>query len=385
MRLLFMLDRPFAQREHALVRRVEVGLLDEGAQLARCVPHACSRQLPSGLITQVTYADTGPKITLPWRADRLFRELRAAVPPIAKDEVGLFDAVHAWGENCWDLAAETAEADGADLVLEVYSPATVTLARRFERRWSSVLPEPGRCTISVPSEALRQAANRAGARWPVRVCPWGVFLPESIREPRRPGAPASLCVVGSGEKGPAVTALLEGVADLARRREALESAGAGTLPDLLVFLDERIIKGNPDVWRYAQRLNLTHTVSVVADLERRREPLLRSDMLALPEPTGVQRSILIDAMAAGVAVITAQDDYCPHAQHLSSAWIISEPRARLWCDAFERLLGDNDLITSIGESARQHAATHCLASNHAASVLDLHHRLSSGPATFAGN
>jgi glycosyltransferase involved in cell wall biosynthesis len=385
MRLLFMLDRDFAEREHALVRRVEIGLLDEGVRLARCVPHACALGMPSGLIPQATYADTGPKIALAWRADRLFRGLERLMPSTSPGEEGMFDVVHAWGEDCWDLAAETAESDGADLVLEVYSADAVVHARRFERLWSSVLPEAGRCTLSVPSDELRQAAERAGVRWPVRVCPWGVFVPEEPRAIRRPGAPVSVCVIGDGgsaESASSVVALLEGVADLGRRREAMESAGAGTLPELLVFLDERLVTSSPDVWRYVQRLNLSGLVSVVADLEGRREPVLRSDMLALPEPTGVHRSILLDAMASGVTVIAAADESCPHLQHLSTAWVVEQPSARAWSDALERLLGDLELSVKLGESARQHAATHCLASNHVTAVLEMHQRLASGPAGF---
>ncbi|MFM9957813.1 MAG: hypothetical protein ACKVZJ_07035 [Phycisphaerales bacterium] len=417
MRLLFVLDRSFAQREHALVRRVEVGLLDEGVRLTRCVPHACALQLPSGLIPQATYADTGPKIALPWRADRLYRDLQRLATDGSPEQDGLCDAVHAWGgARCWDLAAELAEADGADLVVEVFSAAGVEHARRFERRWQSVLPEPGRCAFSVPTDELRQAAERAGVRWPVRVCPWGVFVPDTIRPARRPGAPASLCVVGGagggggggggggdsggGDDAPthaaeaACIALLEGVAELSRRREALESAGAGTLPELLVFLDERLVSQSPSVWRYVQRLDLTSCVSVVADMEGRRDPLLRADMLALPEPTGaesgggaagggsggggvggaVQRSILLDAMAAGVTVLVAHDELNPHAQHMSTAWVVSEPRARLWCDALERLLSDLDLANGLAEAGRQYVATHCLASAHAKAVLALHER-----------
>lgn len=381
-----MLDRPFAEREHALVRRVEVGLLDEGVRLARCVPHACALRMPSDLIPQATYADNGPKIALAWRADRLFRDIRRLELPQAQDEEGLFDTVHAWGEHCWDLAAEIAEADGADLVIEAYSAETVALAHRFERRWTTVLPEIGRCTISVPTPQLGESAQRAGIRWPVRVCPWGVFVPEEPRPTRRPGAPASVCVIGEGgsggtsESASAVIALLEGVAELGRRREALESAGAGTLPELLVFLDERLVSSSPDVWRYVQRLHLSGLVSVVADLEGRREPVLRSDILALPEPTSVQRSITLDAMAAGVVIVAAPDDASPNLIHNSTAWTIDQPRARAWCEAFERLLGDPELSTRLGETARQHAATHCLASNHARAVLEMHQRLDSNPA-----
>lgn len=392
MRLLFVLDRSFAQREHALVRRVEVGLLDEGVRLTRCVPHACALQLPSGLIPQATYADTGPKIALPWRADRLYRDLHCLGGDSgpAEDE-SLHDAVHAWGGTCWDLAAEIAEADGADLAVEVFSASGIERARRFERRWQSVLPEPGRCAFSVPTDGLRQAAERAGIRWPVRVCPWGVFVPELVKPARRPGAPVSVCVVGGAEVGggsgadgesdaPAAeastVALLEGIAELTRRRESLESAGAGTLPEVLVFLDERLVARSPSVWRYVQRLDLTSCVSVVADLEGRREPVLRADLLALPEPTGVQRSILLDAMAAGVTVLCAADDMNPHAQHLSTAWVVAEPRARLWCDALERLLSDLELSRGLAEAGRQYVATHCLASAHAKAVLALHERRS---------
>lgn len=376
MRVLSLLSRSFAQREHAMVRRVEIGLLDEGSRLTRCVPTGCSVAMASGLIPQATYSESGPAIALPWRADRLLRDLSHLVPEALRSgDEGEYDIVHAWGQECWDLAAEVADATGAALIVEVYSRSAVDQARRFERRNASTFPEPSRCVFAAPSEAIGRTLDRAGLRWPVRVVPWGVFVPEEPRRARRPGEPVSLCIVGSGDSRGATIPVLEALADLARRREAMESAGAGTIPDLMVFIDERIARGEPELWRYAEKLGLLGMMSIIADLEGQRGPTLQSDIVALPEASGTQRSIVLDAMASGLAVLAAKDELLADIEHESTGLIIEEPRARLWCDALERLLIEPEFALRLGDLARQHVATHRLASEQARVTLDLYRQV----------
>ncbi|MBN8643902.1 MAG: glycosyltransferase [Planctomycetes bacterium] len=373
-----------AEREHALIRRVEVGMMDEGVQLVRCVPQACVLQFPSGLIPQAAYSDAGPRLAMAWRADRLIRDLDRLLSDghSTRMEEGAFDAVHAWGAGCWELAAELAEASGAALVVEADTGTEIERAPRFEKSCASVLPEPGGCVWSCPAEPVRDALERAGCRWPARVIPPGVFVPEAARPHRRPGSPASLCIVGGGPRDPAeaapTVAILEGIAELNRRREAMESAGAGTIPEVLAFLDEALVADQPDVWRMVQRLRLSDCVSVVAELEARREPVLRADILALPHGAAAHRSLLLDAMAAGIPSVCGADPFCPELDHLATAWVIEEPRSRLWTEAVERLLIDTDLANTLGDAARQFVATHRLASSQARAVLELHQHLAGG-------
>lgn len=381
MRALFILDRDFTVREHAMIRRIEVGLLDEGVRLTRCVPQSCALVLPSGLIPQAVYADKGPRIALPWRADRLQREL-ARLESTSGNGGGAepeFDVVHAWGSGCWDLAADIAESTDASLVLEVYSSASLERASRIEGRVSSVLREAGRVVLGVPNEPMARAAERIGIKWAARVLAWGVFLPESARPQRRPGAPASVCVIGSGETRGAAIPVLESLAELARRREKAEAGGAGNMPEVLAFVDERLVAGDPDAWRYAERLGLLSHVSVSPSLEAQREPVLRADLLLIPEASGFHTSLALDAMAAGLAVIAARDELRPELIDESTAVIVDPGSARAWADAMERLLNDPARAAHLGESARQFVATHRLASGHVGAVLDLYRRLAGGP------
>lgn len=376
MRVLFLLDRDTASREHAMVRRVEVGLLDEGIQLTRCVPHACALVMPSGLIPQATYSDTGPRIALPWRADRLIRDLSrlAAGDDTATGRVD-FDVVHAWGMDGWEIAAEIAEDAEASLVVEVSSAEAVQRAPGFERRCGHLLPEPGRVVFSVPDAPTRTALVRAGVKWPAREIPWGVFLPDSPRPLRPPGAPASVCVVGSGEDPGTTVALLDGLAELCGNSADDNERSGG----ILVFLDDRLVSGSPDTWRYAERLGLLSTVSIVPDLEGRREPVLRADIMAIPESRGLHRSITLDAIAAGVTVIAARDELCAELIDGVTAIVLDPPVRAAWASALKRAVDDHAFTIRLGQSARQHVATHRPASGQVRAVLELYERLTAPP------
>jgi hypothetical protein len=83
---------------------------------------------------------------------------------------------------------------------------------------------------------------------------------------------------------------------------------------VLVFLDGAAAD-RPAVWRAARRLGLLDRLTAVAEMEGRREPVLQTDILAIPEARGVCRTLPLAAMAEGVAVVARPDPY--HADWLN--------------------------------------------------------------------
>ena len=59
LRVLMMADRSFARREHAMLRRLEVGLIDEGVRVLRATPAGSPEEPTTGLAGTVSYDDRG--------------------------------------------------------------------------------------------------------------------------------------------------------------------------------------------------------------------------------------------------------------------------------------------------------------------------------------
>ena len=380
MRVLMVADRAFLSREHAMLRRLEVGLLDEGLRILRCVPTPCAGLMPSGLIPQAVYDDRGGRLLGAWRADRAVRELQAIDPNASRtsiDDGGVADIVHAWGEGCWDLASEIAISTEADLVLQTLSGRCLRQVASMERRYRDWFDDRHRALWAVPDEPMSRAVAKERARWPVRILPWGVFVPDDLAPTRLPHHAGGICVCGSGEDPGAMVEFLEGAADCLRTEP-------GATPDVsgILFVDENLVESTPKIWRIAEKLGLLDRLSVVADMESRREPILRAQALALPEATGRHRSITLDAMAAGMVVLAREDDLIEDLIDSQTAHLIRPPARHAWRDALTRVLTDSPWSTRLGQSARQHVATHRLASTQVAEALDLYRQLAGSPLEF---
>lgn len=380
MRVLMVADQDFLSREHAMLRRLEVGLLDEGVRVLRCVPAPCAGLMPSGLIPQAEFEPRAGRLMLAWRADRAMRELRQLDPDSSRtgaDEAMVADIVHAWGSSSWDLAAEIASACGADLVLQTFSGACVHHAPAMERRWKSWFDDEVRAVWAAPDAPMSSAVGRAGARWAVRTLPWGVFVPEEHGASRQTHHAGGVCVCGSGDDPGGTIELLEGWSDMIKG-----AASTFTDPGPMLFLDEHLVDASARVWRTAEKLGLLDRLTTVARLESRRDPILRAQVMVFPEQSGVHRSIMLDAMAAGMVVLARPDDLVEDLADAQTVHLVHQPVRHGWRDALARALGDREWSARLGQSARQYIATHRLASAQVAATLELYRQLAGSPLEF---
>jgi hypothetical protein len=110
MRILIIADDSFASRERAMLRRLEVGLADEGVRVVHAVPRSALRWHGAELSAQtVPYESRGMAISRPWRVRRLVETTRT----LHNGDNPAFDLVHAFGHECWAFAAEVARQAGA--------------------------------------------------------------------------------------------------------------------------------------------------------------------------------------------------------------------------------------------------------------------------------
>ncbi|MBL8991416.1 MAG: hypothetical protein JNJ48_07545 [Phycisphaerae bacterium] len=360
--MLVLPDRSFLRRERKLLTRLEVGLADEGVRVLHAVPHGWTEDGESlGVYsTPIGFSDSG----LPWteglRAGVLIRSILGVAPPGPDERV--FDLVHAFGEQGWPLAAELAARTGTVLVLEAWRPACGrALVRAMGRMKSSGGSE--RTVVIAADDRLVQPLARLAPGATIVPAPWGVHLPESVNPAPRAGQTRTAVLLASGAQPSAVHAALAGLA-------ALAAPGPQPAIDLMVFVDAECAL-RCGLWKVARTLEMQHRLSIIAELEGKRELVLQADALVLPETLGEQRTLVLDAMAHGMPVIAAPDPVVSAIVPATTCATVARPTADAWASVLRPVLGHQP-EAPFAASARQWIGANRLASAQVAAVLKVY-------------
>lgn len=355
MRALILPDRAFLRREQSLLARLEVGLADEGIRVLHAVP--VGWRAGSDLIglysTVVPYADTGFPFTHGLRAARLVNDATAAAP--SESGAPAFDLVHAFGEGSWRIATETAAVAGAVLIMEGWKPAAAGAAARAVRRLGA-----GRVVLALSDGALATTGRSAAGGATIMESLWGVHLPPLASRQSKAEGVSSVFVAATGSQPRAIEAVLAGIARCGR-----------PLADLMIFIDSDAAHRS-GAWAAARRLGLQGSLSVIADLESRRDLILQGDLLVLPESAGEQRTLTLEAMASGMVVVAAKDP--ANSAVIDGRTCLCPPAANAdgWTAVLREALSGSERVEPLRGWARAWVQEHRLASSHVAAVLKMY-------------
>ncbi|MBL0926705.1 MAG: glycosyltransferase [Phycisphaerales bacterium] len=369
MRVLLMADPSFARREEAMLRRLEVGLLGEGCRVTRAMPARAavrSTAAPGGtdsigeLGPTIAYSGADSGLLRPLHLRRFLREAERLARSQGDEPAQPFDIVHVLGDACWDLAIDVAAALDATPVLEVWSAACLARIKRVEAAFARAQEDPSaRGVWLAPDAAMLGAVERLGPRWRRELAPWGVHLPASGAERRpHPESAVGVAVVSAGREEKPLAALLEALADLAERA-----------PGLLIFADDEALAGHRSLWRLAEGLGLLERLSMIADTEARRELILRADVLVCPDQAGEHRSIVLDAMAAGLAVAARAEPLNDALIEGRTAVLVQSADRSGFSAALARVVLDPGYARDLGASARRWVQEQRPADGHVRAVL----------------
>ena len=370
-RVLIIADAIFAARERSLLSRLEIGLADEGVGVVHALPDAGEEGTPPGE-GQDVYARF---VTYAGRTNALTRRiavknLRAALAQLFDNPVetltgghGLVDLVHVFGGNAWTFGAAVARELAVPLALEVWRPGLV------ERVSTLPLAEIPGVVALAPDRSIEEALGKALPRGGAAACrivhaPWGVLC-DDPREILRAGLAPAAVVVGSGRNVGAYGPMLAGLAPVAK-----------LVPELMIFCDARAAR-NAEVWAHARRLGLLDRLSLVENLEARRDLVLQADVLVHPESQGEQRSVVLDAMAGCMVVIAARDPHVSALQEGRTALLVDATDASAWQLAFTRTFtnlgpdgaGGRARAVALGKSAHDFVKSDRTASAYIRAVL----------------
>lgn len=353
MRAVVVVDRAFGRAESVMLARLQIGLADEGYRVVHAAPVATLSPEQSGVYsTSVGYVDTGLPFTLKSRVATLVETLKALAEK--QGDRGPVNIVHACGRRSWPIGLELAKQTGAAVVLEVDRAQLLGTA-------SALVPGPGAETagpvpmFSIPDELLRTELLRRSPRARTSLTRWGVHVPPG-RHPAT-GAPSFVLLAERGDSRSAAAAL-EALASIAR-----------DAPELMVFVDVEDGK-TAALWRAARRLGMLGRLSMVPELEARRDPALQMDALILPDALGVNHTFVLDAMAAGMSVLAAPDPLIETLIDGRTASLVTSPSKTAWEKAIRDTVLQPVRWSQLGASSREWVRSSRTVSAHIGAVLE---------------
>ena len=356
MRALLLADQSFAWRERLMLSRLEVGLADIGVTVTRADPEREDRpqSMGSGLTSSsITYRRIGV-INSPRAQSLALLDQLVPIKPTLDDCP--IDVVHAFGDGCWSLAVDVAQRLDACCALELWSSHSINQIPRIERRCEHAGVQ---LLWLAPDEPIKQAAEAQGSKAPCRVARWGVHTPDLKREWAKVNPNRSIAVLSSGGDPTPIIRALEGVSRFVR-----------SAPGTLVFLDAKATAENDKVWRRAEALGLLENLSVIPDMEARRELVLRCDLLLLPEARGEHRTLTLDAMASGMVVIAQRDPLVACLDDPGQVVLVDDGEPASWEAAVRSVLTDPQRAQSLISASREFIKKQRRASDHAKELYD---------------
>ncbi|MCC6427607.1 MAG: glycosyltransferase [Phycisphaerales bacterium] len=359
MKILILADEIFAMRERAMLSRLELGLADEGIRVIHALPESASHREPAGVFSRSVAYETskiGPLRRM------LARRLAATIrDPEAEEDDQPVSIIHVFGGSVWDLGLDLATELDSELVLELWRPALreraeALAAARREKPWP---------VFAVPDPMIERQISDKGSRLTVRTTPWGVHMEDQAHRLLPPDRVPAAVIIGGGHDRAACTAALQGLAQVIPHHR-----------EFMIFIDSRVIRRG-DLWPIAKRLGLLPSITLIEDIEDRRDLLTQADLLILPEARGENHSIVLEAMAAPMALIAAADPSVGTLIDGRTAMLIPKPDPGLWTTAIRSLLSDPDRTNALALSARDYIRQERSAFRHIKSVLDLYQWMTS--------
>lgn len=372
MRILILADELFASREREMLHRLEVGFVDEGHRVIHALPdHLIPRATPNQdlQVRTVGYSDLPMPMADRLRSTVLVRTLARIADDEDADTHKPVDVVHVFGGGVWGLGQRIAGLIGAGLALEVWRLG-------LTERAASMVRSAGSGSIPVflaPDRRIERALRDEGPGVAVRLVPWGVHTPAEPREILNPKRLPALMIVGTGRDAATY-------ASLVRSLGVVRAAGH----EFTAFLDARAAQ-RAGVWAVAHETGLLDCISLIEELEGRRDLLLHGDILIHPDASGEQRTIVLEAMASGLAVVASEDPAVEILRERETAILVRTSKSKpaptgtlqdRWAEAITRVLAKPAEATALARAARQFVRTDRQASAQVRGVLECYAALS---------
>ncbi len=346
------IDAEALDRLGAVLRHLVVGLVDQAVPL-RLVSN--DRRIES-LGPVQTHLHKSIRWPMAERRLAALVEALAAQPP---------DAVHALSAASYRIAQTIAMAFEAETVVQVASLADVRAVRR--------MGEPGADRYLTFSQPLAHLLIES------------LKIPHDRVEVIRPGirAEAHRACFSEPERTPTLLsfARFERGGGIERLIGAAERLGERGREFMLFLLGEgpreRAIR------RVIRERNLTSLVTLARPDGDRLEVLRSGDILVEPAAATAFRSVTLEALAAGVAVVTVADPVNDHLQAGKTAVVCEKADAALLADAIDGLLADPEKTRRMVDAGMEYVRARHTVSGMAEQTAESYRNLTFKRATYS--
>ncbi len=362
MRVLILVDARFAIHERSLIERMIVALANEGVAAQVVLPK--DRGLEEHgfdlLAEPVWYADRGLSMTQNIRARQVARQ----VVGDSNSSDNKVDIVHVFGGAAWSMGRELARVLDAGVVLEVWRAGMTDPAKAIS------IDETDRVLFLVPERSFESRLVDAGFASRVHVAPWGAHVSTDPVQIFREGKTIAIVLMSSGRQREQCIAAFEGIVDAMESNE-----------DSMLFVNLEMVE-RTDLWARVQRRGIEDRFTIIDRSEDRRDLLLRCDMMVYPDTLHEERTLLLDAMGAGMAVIAGNDEDIAPIQESEGVYIVDRPTRAAWSEILIECLSNPDRTRIAGEKSREYVKGNRRVASSIASVIDAYTGLCSQPASI---
>ena len=355
MRILFISDPLFTRHEREMIARLAVGLADEGFNVAWAVPDDVAGPLNEQVLTPVVpYIERRLGLSPARRAAALREQVTSVLG-------GEPDIVHLFGGGAGRIGAELARLSGALPAFEVWRPGLegairVMLNRVTGSAQGDVATRGAHGLLIAPTDELRDRLTASFPETVTRTIPWGVFASGESRD--TDSGVMCLVLLGPGR---------DNRSWLAAFKAALRSLRASDR--LHLFADAETTR-RLRLWPIARQSGVTDRLSLLDEASATRELTLHADLVLQPDARGETRTILLDAMASGVAVLAAADPRSELLVDGTTARLVVDQTEQQWHEAIEMMVQDGGCRRRLTDSAREYVRTSHKASRQIASLVD---------------
>ncbi|HNQ24765.1 MAG TPA: glycosyltransferase family 4 protein [Phycisphaerae bacterium] len=348
-------DTEGLDRLGAALRYLAIGLVDQAVQVRLLSADARVGGLMLGPIQTLVHE---PLVwPLARRRLRYISDVLAAQPPTV---------VHALCGGSYALAGALAAEFDADLLLSVSSPADA-------RRLTTMDRKPVQRFLVATAPLLELLEAQVGiAHDALELVRPGILARKEVACFAEPGrAPTILCPAGF-HRGSGVDRLIAAVG-LLRRRDPQRR--------VLLFLPGEGPR-EPALRRQVDQCGIKPYVTFVHPLDDLAAALRSADVFVEPAGTSGFAITPLQAMAAGLAVVTGPNDACDLFHDGRTALVCPDPDPEALADTIGRLLADPAFSRELGAAAQEYVRTHHATSAMAERTAALYRELALARATF---
>ncbi len=328
MHVAIIIDDERLENEQAMLNRLCVGLIDEGARVTRIVPEGSDSQSEGERAVALAARIEYPINVVPWLRSQRRRRI------VEKFERSLPDVLYASGRETWALAIELAAEMDRPLAFDVWG---MSLAARVPRLRGRSLHA---CYVAATEAAAKALRQRVSSDL-VATIPIGVSVPPEPFEILDQADRASGIAVLGRCRNPAgyrvVAKALEGVV---QRR-----------PQVHIVLE---LDGprEHEIWRLFRAAGLMSRTSAILRAQVHRQLLTRCDIAILPETDGEIRTVVLELMAAGVPIITRADPAIGLLVPDRTAAVVRDLKPEPWAAAIRRIIAEPQYAADLARNAR---------------------------------